>query len=118
TAVHASPVALEDSMSVEAALHRIGRGCISHLLRNEPAALSGQAEGVHQMRVAARRLRAALSSLKSMIPAEHYHWTLEELRWLAGMLGPARNWDVFAASLLRPMERSPVVQADLKRLAE
>jgi triphosphatase len=118
TAVHATPVALEDSMSVEAALHRIGRSCINHLLRNEPATLSGQAEGVHQMRVAARRLRAALSALKSMLPAEHYRWTLEELRWLAGMLGPVRNWDVFAASLLRPMERSPMVQADLKRLAE
>ena len=117
-AVHASPVALRGSMTVEGVLQNIGRSCISHLLRNEPAALSGQTEGVHQMRIAARRLRAALSALKAMIPAEHYSWTLEELKWLAGMLGPARDWDVFAANLLRPVERALPVEADLKRLAE
>ena len=117
-AVHASPVALRGSMTVEGVLQNIGRSCISHLLRNEPAALSGQTEGVHQMRIAARRLRAALSALKAMIPAEHYRWTLEELKWLAGMLGPARDWDVFAASLLRPVERALPVEVDLKRLAE
>jgi inorganic triphosphatase YgiF len=117
-AVHASSVALRGSMTVEGVLQNIGRSCISHLLRNEPAALSGQTEGVHQMRIAARRLRAALSALKAMIPAEHYSWTLEELKWLAGMLGPARDWDVFAANLLRPVERALPVEADLKRLAE
>jgi len=117
-AVHASPVALRGSMTVEGVLQNIGRSCISHLLRNEPAALSGQIEGVHQMRIAARRLRAALSALKAMIPAEHYSWTLEELKWLAGVLGPARDWDVFAANLLGPVERALPVEADLKRLAE
>ena len=70
------------------------------------------------MRVAARRLRAALSALKPMIPAAQYQWALGELKWLAGTLGPARNWDVFAASLLKPVERALSVEGDLKRLAE
>ena len=117
-AMQPTPVALDAAMTVEAALQNIGRACISHLLRNEPAVLASQPDGIHQMRVAARRLRAALSALKPMIPAAQYQWALDELKWLAGTLGPARNWDVFAANLLEPVERALSVEKDLKRLAE
>jgi triphosphatase len=88
------------------------------LLRNQPAALAGQPEGIHQMRVAARRLRAALSALKPMIPAEHYQWARDELKWLTAVLGSVRNWDVFASNLLQPVERALPVETDLKRLTE
>ena len=118
SAVHAKPVALSAGMTAEYVLQTIGHGCIRHLLRNEPAVLAGQAEGIHQMRVAARRLRAALSALKPMIPPEQYQWSLAELKWLAGALAPARNWDVFAADLLQPVERALPVEAELKRLSE
>jgi CHAD domain-containing protein len=87
-------------MTVEAALQKIGRSCLAQLLRNEPAVLSGQPEGVHQMRVAVRRLRSAISSLKKILPPEDVQWVTEELRWLGGTLGPARNLDVFAAELV------------------
>jgi inorganic triphosphatase YgiF len=116
--VRGTPVALHHAMTVEAVLQGIGRSCIRHLIGNEPAACAGQPEGVHQMRVAARRLRAALSALKPMIPPAQYGWVLTELKWLAGSLGPARNWDVFASSLLQPVERALPVQSDLKRLSE
>ena len=99
-AVHAEPVILGPDMTVEAALQKIGRGCLAQLLRNEPAILSAQPEGVHQMRVAVRRLRSAISTLKQMLPQEDVQWVTEELRWLGGTLGPARNLDVFAAELL------------------
>jgi triphosphatase len=99
-AVHAEPVILDTDMTVEAALQKIGRSCLAQLLRNEPAVLSAQPEGVHQMRVAVRRLRSAISSLKKFIPPEDIQWVTEELRWLGGTLGPARNLDVFAAELL------------------
>jgi triphosphatase len=117
-AVYANPAILDSSMTVESALQSIGRECLGHLLRNEPAALTDQPEGVHQMRVAARRLRSALSAVKPMVPAEHYRWALEELKWLAGALGSARNWSVFAASLLEPVERALPVETDLRRLSE
>jgi CHAD domain-containing protein len=116
--VHAKPVVLNAGMTAEYVLQTIGHGCIAHLLRNEPAVLAGQAEGIHQMRVAARRLRAALSALKPMIPPDQYQWSLAELKWLAGTLAPARNWDVFAADLLQPVERALPVEAELKRLSE
>jgi inorganic triphosphatase YgiF len=99
-AVHAEPVILDPDMMVEAALQKIGRSCLAQLLRNEPAVLSAQPEGVHQMRVAVRRLRSAISSLKKFLPQEDAQWVTEELRWLGGTLGPARNLDVFAAELV------------------
>jgi triphosphatase len=98
--VHAETIILDPDMTVEAALQKIGRSCLAQLLRNEPPVLSAQPEGVHQMRVAVRRLRSALSSLKKFLPQEDVQWITEELRWLGGMLGPARNLDVFAAELL------------------
>jgi triphosphatase len=99
-AVHAEPVILDPDMTVEAALQKIGRSCLAQLLRNEPAVLSAQPEGVHQMRVAVRRLRSAISALKKFLPQEKVRWVTEELRWLGGMPGPARNLDVFAAELV------------------
>lgn len=117
-AVYAPRVPLDGSMTVESAFQSIGRSCIAHLLCNEPAVLAGTDEGIHQMRVAGRRLRAALSALKPMIPMEQYAWVLEELKWLAGMLGPARNWDVFAANLLQPVVQALPVESELQRLAQ
>src|SRR3979490_279886 len=102
-AVRVGPVALDPAMSVEAALERIGRRCLAHLLSNEHAALAGEPEGIHQMRVAVRRLRSALLALKRALPIKHYRWASEELRWLAHARGPVRNWDIFAACLLRPV---------------
>jgi triphosphatase len=99
-AVHAEPVVLDPDMTVDAALQKIGRSCLAQLLRNEPAVLSAQPEGVHQMRVAVRRLRSAISSLKKILPQEDVQWVTEELRSLGNTLGPARNLDVFAAELV------------------
>src|SRR5437588_113897 len=101
-AVHADPVILDRDMTVDVALQNIGRSCLAQLLRNEPAVLSARPEGVHQMRVAVRRLRSAISSLKKLLPQEDVQWVTEELRWLGGALGPARNLDVFAAELVPP----------------
>jgi triphosphatase len=107
--VHAETVILDPDMTVEAALKKIGRSCLAQVLRNEPAVFSAQPEGVHQMRVAVRRLRSAISSLKKILPQEDVQWVTEELRWLGGTLGPARNLDVFATELL-PAARAGLPQ--------
>ena len=93
---------LDGGMTVEAAFRAVGRRCLAQLLRHEPAALAGQPEGIHQMRVALRRLRAALAVLRPMLPAEQRRWASTEIKWLAGALGPAREGDVFAADLAAP----------------
>ena len=114
--VQAGPVTLDPTMTVEAALQRFGQRCLNHLLRNEPVALAGEPEGVHQMRVAARRLRSVLSALKPMLPPAHHRWTSEELRWLTHALAPARNWDIFTADLLRPVNDAPPDRHEMKHL--
>jgi triphosphatase len=111
-AVHAGPVILDPEATLEAALQRVGLQCLTHLLRNEPIVFAGEPEGIHQMRVAVRRLRSVLSALKPMLPLEHHRRVSEELKWLTHALGPARNWDIFAASLLRPV--SDALSADQK----
>lgn len=103
--VMAEPIRLDPEMRVEDALSRIGRGCLAHLLRNEGPALAGEAEGVHQMRVAIRRLRSLLAALKAAVPEAERRWAMGELAALNRSLGPARNLDVFAAELLPPARR-------------
>jgi CHAD domain-containing protein len=117
-AVHAAPIALDSGMTVEAVLQAIGRACLHHLQRNVAAALTGEADAIHQMRVALRRLRSVLSAAKIMLPPAQYRWALKELKWLADSLGPARNWDVFKSALFATVERALPKDADLKRLGE
>ena len=120
-AMHAPLIVLDPEMTVEAVLQRSGYESLAVVLRNEPAALAGNVEGVHQMRVAIRRLRAVLNTLKRMLPGEQYRWVSEELRWLARALGPARNWDVFIGSILAPVTSAllgPQERDALSRAAE
>jgi triphosphatase len=112
-AVQAEPVTLDPAMTVEAALHTFGHRCLNHLIKNEKVALAGEPEAIHQMRVAVRRLRSALSPLKSMLPAEHYRWASGELKWISHSLAPARNWDIFVVDLLRPVRDALPDRCDL-----
>jgi inorganic triphosphatase YgiF len=77
------------------------RNCLGHLLDNQAAALAGaDPEGIHQMRVAVRRLRSALRFFRKAIDKIERKTLETELRWLAAELGPARDWDVFAGETL------------------
>ncbi len=61
------------------------------------APLGTAAEPVHQMRVAVRRLRSALSVFNRAAGGPCFDRLQGELRDLAGALGQARDWDVFLA---------------------
>ncbi len=61
---------------------------------------AGTEEPVHQMRVGVRRLRSALSVFRRAVTEERA-WLdalAGELKLLAGLLGNARDWDVFLAT--------------------
>lgn len=63
--------------------------------RQHPRALEGiDPEGVHQMRVASRRLRAVLKAFRSILGDDVVLRFNAELRWLAQNLGRARDADV------------------------
>ncbi|GEO36128.1 inorganic triphosphatase [Skermanella aerolata] len=107
SAVKARKLELTPEHTAEQALASIMRNCLSHAVLNEAAALKGEdAEGIHQMRVALRRLRSALGLFRDLMPADQYDFLSGEVKWLAGELGHARNWDVFLADLLAPVEEA------------
>jgi inorganic triphosphatase YgiF len=116
--VHPPAVVLDPAMRVEEALQKFGRDCLEIILRNEPAALAGMPDGVHQMRVGIRRLRAALALFKRMLPPDQFDQVEAELKWLSGSLGPARNWDVFASGILPKVKSALVSGGELEALSE
>jgi triphosphatase len=76
--------------------------CQQHLLANQPVAEDGRdTEGVHQMRVGLRRLRTALSLLHRELAAPTLRAFMAESKWLAQVLGTARDWDVLVSDTLR-----------------
>ena len=109
-------VELHRSMAAEDALAVIMRRCLAHLLANEPAALAGKEEGVHQMRVALRRLRVALVLFRPMLPEVERNWVGGEIKWLASALGRARNWDI-VTGLIRRVRSGMTDDRDLAALA-
>ena len=59
------------------------------------AAVAGEADGVHQMRVALRRLRALLKLFAPVLERRAAGGFNQALRDLGRVLGEARDWDVF-----------------------
>lgn len=101
--VKASPVHLDADTSSEDAFIAIIGGCLRHAEANRPAVLDGQIEGIHQMRVAFRRLRSGLKIFRPLVPREASAGLVEDIRWLNQFLGPARDWDVFLDEGLPPV---------------
>lgn len=79
---------------------------VEHLRGNEACVLGRtHIEGVHQLRVAVRRLRSCLSLFRDFIPPPQRDHLNGELKWLIGQLGPARDWDVFVDEILTPVRK-------------
>jgi len=111
------PLVLDPAMTGLQAFETIVGHNLRHLLANERAASEGHdPEGVHQVRLAARRLRSILSLFRSVLPADVVAALSEELKWLAGEITAARNLDVFVEELLRPVQAAFAEDADLAAL--
>lgn len=92
--------------TVEQVLTDVVQHCLDHLRANETVVLTtDDTEGVHQMRIALRRLRAALRLFKPSLPPDQYGWVVAEAKWLTAELSAARAWDVFADEFLAPAAR-------------
>lgn len=116
-AVHAEPIRLDADATAASVLRRVGHACLDHMLRNEDAALAGDGEGIHQMRVAVRRWRAILSAFAPLFPVKQRRRASGELKWLGDALGDARNLDVFTGGLLRTARTALPVASEFERLA-
>ena len=97
-------LSLTKDTTVEQVLTEVVQHCLDHLQANEPVAMTtDDPEGVHQMRVALRRLRAALRLFKPSLPADQYGWAVAEAKWQTAELSAARSWDVFADEFVAPV---------------
>lgn len=101
-AVKAAPVALSPEMSRQTAFQVIARACLHHLVANQPALQVGDAEALHQSRVALRRLRAAISLFADMLGDEQTEEMKTSFRWIGSELAPARELDVFMRRVVKP----------------
>ncbi|MFD7919259.1 CHAD domain-containing protein [Streptomyces sp. NPDC059740] len=90
------------------------------LLDADAAVRADEADSVHRMRVAARRLRAALTSYRRLHEAGATRRLTSELKWLGQVLGEARDHEVLAARLhadARELATEPATAAVTRTLA-
>jgi CHAD domain-containing protein len=108
--------ALAPDTPPDAALRQIVAECQTDLLKYRDIVLAGRRPvGIHQSRVALRRLRAALGLFRNAVPGLIEQRLLRtmaaEAKWLAGECGPSRDLHVF---LTESVEELP---AEVKRVA-
>lgn len=106
---------LSPKATADEAFGRIVGHCLRHFLGNWTAVtVRRDPEGVHQMRVALRRLRSAFALFGG--PFRAAMEDLEgEIRWIAHILGGARDLDVFEEEVFQP---AAVAHGEDERLNE
>lgn len=105
-AVTAEDIALDGLMSSAEAFRIIAESCLSQVAANWEAVRASDVEGVHEMRVGLRRLRAAISIFSEMLRDDETVHIKNELKWLTDELGPARQLHVLLTEALDPIRKS------------
>ncbi|MBM7492931.1 CHAD domain-containing protein [Micromonospora luteifusca] len=112
-----APVGLSDEPSAGDVVTEAVRKEIRRLLAHDPlvrlrASAAGGDTAVHQMRVACRRLRSDLRTFKPLIRKTWARPLRDELRWLAGVLGAARDAEVLRKRLRKTASADPLSPLD------
>jgi inorganic triphosphatase YgiF len=102
-------------------LSQLARECLQQIAANAAGLLEDDdPEWVHQMRIGTRRLRSCLALVAHLARSAALDFIVTEVKWLAGVLGTARDWDVFINETLPPLTaalaRDATTAAALKRL--
>jgi inorganic triphosphatase YgiF len=105
-AFHGSKIILQHDIGIAAAFQVIGRSVLRHIAANEPAVRAADPDGVHQMRVGVRRLRAALAVFSELLDCKQTEQIKRDLKWLAAKLAPVRDLDVFLKGKIALLEGS------------
>ncbi|MEW1586775.1 CYTH and CHAD domain-containing protein [Micromonospora vinacea] len=112
-----APAGLPDEPTAGDVVTEAVRKEIRRLLAHDPlvrlrAPAAGDDTAVHQMRVACRRLRSDLRTFKPLLRKTWSGPLRTELRWLAGVLGAARDAEVLRARLRRTADADPLSPLD------
>jgi triphosphatase len=109
-AVHADAIELDGELTAAEAFRVIAHSTLRHFSGNADGVRDGNAEAIHQMRVGLRRLRAAISLFKEILPGASTARIKAELKWLTNELAPAREIDVFIKEQIHPLAASTAPQ--------
>ena len=74
-------VDIAPDMPASAAFRSIGFACLKQIVANKPAILAGNPEGIHQMRIGLRRLRAAISLFSDIVAEAEVRDLKRELKY-------------------------------------
>src|SRR5690606_38574564 len=88
------PAGVDATMSAAEAAYGVMRKHFATFLANEPGTRLGEdIEALHDMRVATRRIRAAMQAFRPWLPPRFERFRAE-LGWVARALGEVRDLDV------------------------
>jgi inorganic triphosphatase YgiF len=114
----AKPVALTAAVAAPQAMGAIVESGLAQLIANlDAVSPTGDGEGVHQARVAIRRLRSALVLFDGYLEPRAAARFERQLWDYGRVLGAARDWDVFMLETLPRAKAAGMEDAWLDRLA-
>ena len=118
-AITAYSLALPKKLTVEEGMVRIFRSALGHLMINRAAAASGRdIEGVHQTRVAIRRIKSAISVFHHFLSRKQTGSIRTDTEWMMDTLGPARDLDVFLDEVVPAVMADRPDDGDLKSITK
>ncbi len=101
--VKARPARIDRAMPPEDAFRAILSDCLAQMTANAATLRAGRSvEGLHQLRVALRRLEVVLNAFGEEFQQEWLNDLRGRAKILSSRLGPARDLDVFVTELLDP----------------
>ncbi|WCI09078.1 CHAD domain-containing protein [Arthrobacter sp. OVS8] len=80
---------------------------VEALKKHDPGVRENAPDAVHQLRVAARRMRSVLATFRKLADPDVTGSLRSELQWLAGTVGEARDNEVMRARLLELIGAEP-----------
>jgi inorganic triphosphatase YgiF len=108
---------IDGDMSAADALQHSLNAIAARLAEVQPFILDFRTpEGVHQMRVALRRLRSIERVFRPYLKSDEFASLAQRAKSFAGALGPARDWDVFIGETLPVAQRTDGMVAGLTTL--
>ena len=116
-AVYAASIDLAPGTTTAQAFQAISRNALHQLIANVPLMNSRNPEGLHQMRIAVRRLRTAISVFGDVVRDGQVKTIRSEMKWLNGELSPARDHDTLAEEVMNPLREQHPEDRGLKSLS-
>lgn len=112
----AAGIALSPSVGAVEAFQTICRDIQRQFAEAQEGVTSSNPDALHQMRVALRRLDAAIKLFSGLLTRKQTEHILTELKWIGRRLSFARDLDVFTAEIVLPLKVKYPADTEIKSL--